>query len=265
MKKLLTIAALAATMLLTGCMGTIETGNVGVRKMYGKIDQTEVGDGVYTDFVSQVDEYTAKETFVVLQNLTPKAKDKLLMKDLDVTVYYRMRADKIADFASSRAGMSVKFQGEDYYRPGYALIENLAKGTISDEVSKFDSLTLHQNRTDLEAAIKHSLQAGLNESDPGFFEVTRVNINTLLTDPTVEDSIRKNLQMTNETDTAKKAVQKKEFEADALKKTSAALTPELLQYEYIKAIAACATSQHCTLIVGGDKATPLINVPKANP
>jgi len=133
---------------------------------------------------------------------------------------------------------------------------------ISDETSKFDSLTLHQNRTELEQAIKVSLTDQLNKSDPGFFEITRVNISTLLTDPSVEDSIRKNIQMNNEIDTAMKEVKKKQQEAEAMTKTANALTPMLLQNEYIKAIGRCADNPKCTLIVGGGSAVPMLNLPK---
>lgn len=249
MKKLFLIAMIAASTLLTAC-GTVETGNVGVRKTFGQVQQDEVQPGFYQSILSSVDEYTTKETYVSLQNLTPKAKDKLILKDLDVTVYYKTNPQKVAEFVSTHAAMSAKMQGEDFIRPGYVLIENMARGIVSDEVSGFDSLTLHQNRTDLEVAIKNALAEQLNKSDPGYFEITRVVVSSLLTDPSVEESIRKNIAMTNEIDTAKKEVQKKLEEANAMMKTANALTPMLLQHEYIKAIDKCAANPGCTLFVG---------------
>lgn len=260
MKKLLLLAAIGLSVILTGC-GQIETGNVGVRTSFGKIEQTEVGEGVYVAVLSHMDEYTTKESYVSIQNLTPKAKDKLRLSDLDVTIYYESNPAMIADFASKKKGMSVKFKGEDFFRPGYVLIENLAKGVISDTVADFDSLTLHQNRTDLELAVKKSLQAVLDQSDPGYFKITRVIASSLLTDPSVEDSIRKNIAMTNEIDTALKDIKKKANEADAMAKTAAALTPLFVQNEYVKAIAKCADNPKCTLIVGS-AATPMLNIPK---
>jgi regulator of protease activity HflC (stomatin/prohibitin superfamily) len=249
MKKLFLIAMIAASTLLTAC-GTVETGNVGVRKTFGQVQQDEVQPGFYQSILSSVDEYTTKETYVSLQNLTPKAKDKLILKDLDVTVYYKTNPQKVAEFVSTHAAMSAKMQGEGFIRPGYVLIENMARGIVSDEVSGFDSLTLHQNRTDLEVAIKNALTEQLNKSDPGYFEITRVVVSSLLTDPSVEESIRKNIAMTNEIDTAKKEVQKKLEEANAMMKTANALTPMLLQHEYIKAIDKCAANPDCTLFVG---------------
>lgn len=260
MKKLFLIAIIAMSSLLTAC-GTVETGNVGVRKTFGQVQQDEVQPGFYQSVLSSVDEYTTKETYVSLQNLTPKAKDKLILKDLDVTVYYKTNPSKVAEFVSTHAAMSAKMQGEGFIRPGYVLIDNMARGIVSDEVSGFDSLTLHQNRTDLEIAIKNALTAQLNKSDPGYFEVTRVVVSSLLTDPSVEESIRKNIAMTNEIDTARKEVQKKLEEANAMTKTANALTPMLLQHEYIQAIGKCADNPKCTLIVGGNTQT-MLNLPK---
>lgn len=260
MKKLFLIAIIAASSLLTAC-DTIETGNVGVRKTFGQVQQEEVQPGFYQSILSSVDEYTTKETYVSLQNLTPKAKDKLILKDLDVTVYYKTNPTKVADFVSTHAAMSAKMQGEGFLRPGYILIDNMARGIVSDEVSGFDSLTLHQNRTDLEASIKNALTAQLNKSDPGYFEITRVVVSSLLTDPSVEESIRKNIAMTNEIDTARKEVQKKLEEANAMTKTANALTPMLLQHEYIQAIGKCADNPKCTLLIGTG-AAPMINLPK---
>lgn len=264
MKKLWLILAVLAATQLTACGlgGTIETGNVGVRTMLGKVQQEEESPGFYTAVFSSVTEYTAKETNVILKDMTPKAKDKLRLADLDVTVYYKMAPGKVADFASTKAGMSARLQGESFIRPGYFLIENLAKGVISDEVSKFDSLTMHQNRTELELAVKAALQETLNKSDPGFFEITRVAVSSLLTDPSVEKSIQANISMNNEIDTAKKEVQKKLQEADAMTKTANALTPMLLQHEYIKAISRCADNPKCTLIVGGNSSNTMLNIPK---
>lgn len=261
MKKLYLALMIATSVLLTGCgFGTIESGNVGVRTQFGKVQQEEEREGLYVAVLSSVVEYTAKETNVVLSNMTPKAKDKLILKDLDVAVYYRANPTKIAEFASSHAAMSAKLKDEDFVRPGYNMIDNMARGVISDEVSKFDSLTLHQNRSDLETAIKKALSDELNKTDPGYFEITRVVVTSLLTDPAVEESIRKNIQMNNEIDTARKEIDKKKQEADAMAKTAAALTPALLQHEFNAALMECAKRQGCTLIVDGSRNGSMLNI-----
>lgn len=261
-KALLAITIALSGLLLTGCGGAIETGNVGVRTQFGKIQQEEEQPGIYLAVLSHVDEYTVKETSVALVNLTPKAKDKLILKDLDVTVYYKIIPNKVADFASTHASMSARMEHEHFSRPGYFLIENVAKGVISDETSKFDSLTLHQNRVALELAIKTSLTEQLSKTDPGYFEITRVIISSLLTDPSVEDSIRKSIMVQNDLATATQQVQVKQQLALANEKLTQSLTPLFLQHEYIEALKICAGSPHCTMIIDGSKGGALVNVSK---
>lgn len=260
LKFLCIIGGLVLSSLLTAC-GQIETGNVGVRTQFGKIQAEEEAPGVYTSVLSHVDEYTTKETYVALDNLTPRAKDNLTLKDLDVTIYYKTTPTKVADFAATHAGMSAKLQNEHYLRPGYVLIENLARGVAYDETSKFDSLTLHQNRQALEASIKEALTAQLNKSDPGYFQITRVVIRTITTDPTVEDSIRRAVAKDKELEAARKEVQVKQQEAAANNALSASLTDNLLKRQYIAAIDKCAGNSNCTLVLGGGSNT-MLNLPK---
>lgn len=253
-------AIIALSAMLAGCGGTIDTGNVGVRTQFGKIQQEVEQPGAYLAVLSHVDEYTVKETSVPLAKLTPKAKDKLILKELDVTVYYKVHANKVAEFASTHGAMSAQLGGEHSWRPGYYLIENVAKGVISDETSKFDSLTLHQNRQALEAAIKVSLAEQLTKTDPGYFDITRVVISTLLTDPSIEDSIRKSIMVQNDLAAATQQVQVKQQLALANEKLTQSLTPMFLQHEYIEALKTCAGSQHCTMIIDGSKGGALVNV-----
>jgi regulator of protease activity HflC (stomatin/prohibitin superfamily) len=259
-KKLMMILMVAIASLLTGC-GFVETGNVGVRTAFGQVESQEIQPGFYTAFFSHVDQFTVKETFVALENMTPRAKDNLTLKDLDVTVYYKMAPGKVADFAVGHAGMSVKAVGENFARPGYVLLENIARGVIYDEASKFDSLTMHQNRQGLESAITKSLVEALGKSDPGYFEITRVIIRSIQTDPQVEESIRKAVAKDKELEAAQKDVQVKQQMADANERLAHSLSPAFLQHEYIGALNECAKNQHCTMIVGGSS-TPLLNITK---
>lgn len=274
MKKFLTGVFLLATLALTGCGGTINTGNVGVRTSFGKIDPVEVGEGLYVAVLSHVDEYTTKETSIELENLQPRAKDNLTLKDLDATVYYKTNPSKVAEFVSTHAGQSAKMQGDDFSRAGYFLVQNVSKGQLSDEVSKLDSLTLHQNRQKLEDAVRISVQKEL-DSDPnirGTFEVTRVVVRTVMTDPTIENSIRQAVSAQKELEAKEKAllIAKKDADiekarADGKAAANAALnqtlTKDYLQHEYNEALLQCAQRPNCTMIVGTAGNT-LLNVAK---
>ena len=83
---------------LTSC-GTIETGNVGVRTTLGKVNPEEVEPGIFVGVpgISGVQVFSAKEIAVDLNDLTPKARDNLSLRDLDLTVYCRVAGGAIAD------------------------------------------------------------------------------------------------------------------------------------------------------------------------
>jgi regulator of protease activity HflC (stomatin/prohibitin superfamily) len=256
-------AALALCIGLSGCGGIIETGSVGVRTTMGDVSQQEEGQGIYMAVFSHVDEYTVKETSIDLNDLTPRAKDKLTVKDLEVTVYYRGIPGTIAKFVSSHAGQSAKFEREDFARPGYNLVANLAKGAVYDSVTEFDSLSLNQNRSELEGKIKAQTQA-LLDADPsvkGTFVVTRVVVRKIQTDPTIDQAIQQTVlaqqqlaQKENQAQVAHKDAEIRRINAEGQANANAelqkTLTPAFLQHEYNQALQACASNEHCTMIIG---------------
>jgi regulator of protease activity HflC (stomatin/prohibitin superfamily) len=264
-------AALALSIGLSGCGGIIETGSVGVRTTMGDISQQEEGQGIYGAFFSHVDEYTVKETSIDLNDLTPRAKDKLTVKDLEVTIYYRGMPGTIAKFVSTHAGQSAKFEHEGFLRPGYYLVANLAKGAVYDSVTEFDSLALNQNRSELEGKIKAQTQALLDAdtSVKGTFAVTRVVVRKIQTDPTIDQAIQQTVlaqqqltQKANQAEVAKKDAEiakiRAEGQSNANDQLQKSLTPAFLQHEYNQALQACATNEHCTMIIGQNGNT-LIN------
>lgn len=263
MKRTITtmLLVIAACFTLTGCFGVIDQGNVGVRTQFGSIDPKPV-TGTYTSFFSSVDEYTTKETNVTLENMKPRAADNLTLEKLDVVVYYSTRPDKIPNFQATFGGQSAQLNGDSFYRPGYVLVEATARGATMDAVSKMDSLTVHANRQALQDQIQRELQTSLDKQVPGTFTVTRVMVTSVETDPSIEQSIRDNVTAGKRLDTAKKLVAVKEQEALANQQIAQTLTPEFLQHEYNQAIASCATSDKCTLIVDGSSGgtQKLVNV-----
>ncbi len=247
--------------MLTAC-GIVETGEVGVRKSIGKVDTQEVQQGFYTAIMSSVDTYTFKETSFELRDLKPRAADNLSLKDLDITVYYQMAPDKIADFASEYSGMSARFAGDHFIRPGLILVRNLASGEVNDQVAKMPSLTLHQNRNTLEEAVKKGLQAQLDLKTPGYFTINRVVVTSIQTDPAIEASIQKSIQAEKDLEIATKQVQVKQQQALANEKLTQSLTPAYLQYEYIKALQACGERGDCTMIVDSGNTPKMVNLGK---
>lgn len=264
MKKLSLYAlALAAALSLTGCYGTIETGQVGVRTNFnGAVDQKVEGEGFYTTFTSHIDKYTLKEIGVELSDLQPKAKDNLSLRDLDVTVFYKVQTPQaVRGLITKYSGQSVQFEGANYYAPAYRLVESVGKSEVADAVSKHDSLTIHTQRNTLENEVKDAMQKNLDASDPGVFAITRVVVRQVLTDPTVEQSIRNVVAKSKELEAATLQVQVAEKNAEAVAKTANTLTPAFLQHEYNQALLKFA-EKGGTVILDGSSSGKMINVGK---
>jgi len=261
-KRILSALLFAAAAIgLTGCYGTIETGNAGLRTNFnGTTDQKVESEGFYTSLTGHVDQYTLKEVGVDLPNLQPKAKDNLSLRDLDVSIFYRVNSpEALRGLATKYTGQSVQPKDSHVYFPAYRLVESLGKSEAANAVSKHDSLTIHTQRNMLESEIQEGLQKTLNASDPNSFTVTKVVVRQILTDPTVEQSIRNVVAKGKELEAATLQVQVAEKNAEAVAMTANTLTPAFLQHEYNQALLKFA-EKGGTVILDGSSSGKIINV-----
>lgn len=221
----------------------IETGNVGVKKTLGTVDLEEVTPGFHLrlPLVTSVREFSGKENSFDLTDLTPKAADNLSLRDLDVTVFYATSADKISDVAVKYAASEQPAEGGVLF-PGYALVWREARGAIYEVVAKVDSLQLHKQRNELQADVQALLQKRLDAEDPKVFNISRVVVRALNTDPSIEASIQLAVQNQKRLEAKKIEVEiaAKEAEIEVAKAQgiakanqiiNASLTAEYLQHE----------------------------------
>jgi regulator of protease activity HflC (stomatin/prohibitin superfamily) len=263
-----------AFILFGGMFGTIATGNVGVRTTLGIMNQNEVTPGVYIKWpiISTIQEFTAKEVALDLTDLTPKAKDNLSLRDMDITIYYRAEAQKVAELGAKYAGQSERTD-EGFFLPAYNLVHRMARNTAYEEVARVDSLVMHTQREQLSSAIHESMQKDLDKADPGVFTVTRVVIRAVATDPSIEQSIRdavsnqKKLEaMEVQTKIAQREAEIKVTEARGIAESnriiSGSLTREYLQHEANLALLKFAQSGNTSTVImpAGMNVAPLINV-----
>ena len=131
--------------------GTIESGNVGLRTTLGKVSPDEIEPGLYLRLpgISSVYEFSGKEIAVDLNDLTPKAKDNLSLRDLDVTVYYKVKPSAITELYVKYSAQHVRDEQSHVYLPAHAMLQRLARNIIYEETSRFDSLVMHTKRDEL--------------------------------------------------------------------------------------------------------------------
>ncbi|MEC5396884.1 SPFH domain-containing protein [Uliginosibacterium sp. H1] len=262
--------------LLIGTAGTIGTGNVGIRQTLGIISQDEVTPGVYLKWplISTVREFTAKEVVIDLQDLTPKAKDNLSLRDMDISIYYKADQGQIAELQSKYSGQS-QYDGETkQWLPAFGLLHRVVRNAAYEEVAKVDSLVMHTRRDAIAGAIRDNVQAELEKNDPKVFQVTRVVIRSVATDPSIEESIRnavanqKKLEaMTIQTEIAKKESEIRVTEAEGISRANKiiadSLTREYLQHEANQALLKFAEKGNTNTVVvpANMSVAPLLNIP----
>jgi hypothetical protein len=113
MKRILTVGILAVAVLATGCT-RIETGEVGVRVGFDRqIQQGELLPGSFNQtMIGDVLTFPIKDVNVVLENMTPVAKDNSTMKDFDAVVVYNINPQQVSElYATKNKSFHADFQG----------------------------------------------------------------------------------------------------------------------------------------------------------
>jgi regulator of protease activity HflC (stomatin/prohibitin superfamily) len=240
----------------------IESGNVGVRKTLGKVNPEEASPGLNfrIPMISQITEFVGKEIAIDLTDLTPKAADNLSLRDMDVTIFYRATNQEIADLYVKYANAHEYDPESDSYFPAYRLVYREARRAAYETVAEIDSLTMHKKREQIADHIKARLQQTLDGNDPGVFEVTRVVIRSVLTDPSIEESIREAVanQKRLEAKQVMVEIERKNAEIEAIRAQGIAnandiinktLTSEYLQHELNMTLQKFAETGANTIVV----------------
>ncbi len=240
---------------------TVETGNVSVERTLGKINHEEQLQGLNfkMPMLTSKQEFSAKEIAIDINDLTPKAADNLSLKDLDVSIFYRVPQDRVSELFVKYAAVSGR-GADGIYLPAYGLVVREARSAIYEQVSEIDSLQLHKQRESLQTDVLEELQVRLERSDPGDMVITRVVIRALNTDPSIEAAIRDAVE-------AEKRLEAKQVQVEIAKKDAeieierakgiaeanaiinSSLTAEYLQHEVNTALLRFADNDSSVVVI----------------
>jgi len=277
--KLAPIGLISAVAVLSGCT-QIDTGNVGVERTLGKVGKDALPPGVYFTVFKKVDEFTAKEVNFQLNDMTPKSRDNLTMKDVDIDVYFKTMPEAIPSLYTKYQGDVVQHkqvvkEGTSDLVMAYSRVSREARESVYKSIAQLDATTMHTKRTELAEMVRANLQLELDKNDKGAFLITAVNVRNILTDPAIEAAIRQRAETDQaiqkklkEVDLARaeaeRLVVQAEGEAKANKIISESLTPALKELRLAEiqrdAAIAIASKPGNTVLLGN--ATPLVNVNK---
>lgn len=163
MKRILSTAILALSVLaLQGCV-RIETGEVGLRRNFdktfnmqelqpGSLNQTLVGDVVT---------FKVQEVAATVNDLHPQASDNSALADFDAQVIYSLNPAAVAELwtKESKSFHTVDSHNDVLLMNGYMV--TLLRNAATKAVREYPSLKLGDNRSAIEAKIKQNIEEAL--------------------------------------------------------------------------------------------------------
>lgn len=252
----------------TSCVKQIDTGQVGVQTMFGKVQGAALGSGL--NFVNPLVEITMFD--VKTQNYTmSKVHDegdqggddaiRVLTSDglevtIDLTVLFRVIA--------SEAPRILQEIGSDYKDK---IVRPVTRTKIRDNAVYYTAVDLYSNK-------REEFQARIIKSIEDEFKNRGLQLETMLIrnidlPESVKKAIESKINAEQEAQKMQFVLEKEKQEADRKrveaqgiadyqKILSTGLTPQLLQYEMIKAQKEIAQSPNAKVVIMGDKSAPFI-------
>jgi regulator of protease activity HflC (stomatin/prohibitin superfamily) len=215
MNRFVKVGFVLAAVALTSACTRIETGEVGVRVGFDKqVKPGELMPGSFNQvLIGDVLTFPVKDVNVVLENMTPVAKDNSTMKDLDAVVVYNVNPQQVAELYSTKnRSFHADFKGDTYVMYNY-IVQN-ARNAIYKAARKYEALDMADNRTDMENFIKEEIVRNLAEEKlDGSIMISQVMIRNVLPSDTVVESANALVRSKNEL--KQKEVEVKTAEAES--------------------------------------------------
>ena len=215
MMRFIKVGLVLTAVALTSACTRIETGEVGVRVGFDKqVQPGELLPGSFNQtFIGDVLTFPVKDVNVVLENMTPVAKDNSTMKDFDAVVVYNINSQNVAELYSTKnKSFHAEFKGDTYVMYNY-VVQN-ARNAIYKAARKYEALDMADNRTDMENYIKEEIVRNLSEEKlDGSIMISQVMIRNVLPSDTVVESANALVRSKNEL--KQKEVEVKTAEAES--------------------------------------------------
>jgi regulator of protease activity HflC (stomatin/prohibitin superfamily) len=215
MNRVVKLSIVAAAVALTSACTRIETGEVGVRVGFDKqVQSGELLPGSFNQvLIGDVLTFPIKDVNVVLENMTPVAKDNSTMKDFDAVVVYNINPQQVSELYSTKnKSFHADFKGDTYVMYNY-IVQN-ARNAIYKAARKYEALDMADNRTDMENYIKEEIVRNLAEEKlDGSIMISQVMIRNVVPSDTVVESANALVRSKNEL--KQKEVEVKTAEAES--------------------------------------------------
>ena len=200
MKRFVTLSLIVAAVMATGCT-RIETGEVGVRVGFDRqVKPGELLPGSFNQvLIGDVLTFPVKDVNVVLENMTPVARDNSTMKDFDAVVVYNINPQQVSElYASKNRSFHVTDKSGDTYLMYNYIVQN-ARNAIYKAARKYEALDIADNRSEMENFIKEEIVRNLAEEKlEGALNISQVLIRNVVPADSVVASANELVRAKNE-------------------------------------------------------------------
>lgn len=265
--KLIGIALIVVGFLL-GCFVQIDAGQVGVQKLFGKVQQNVLNSGLNIVnplvTVERLDVRTQNYTMSGVNDEGHKTGDdaiRVLTSDglevtIDLTVLYRV--------IPSEAPKLIRETGADYEDK---IVRPISRTRIRDNAVYYEAVALYSTKRDeFQNRIFKGIEADFKNRG---LMLENLLVRNITLPANVKATIEQKIQAEQEAQKMQFILAKERQEADRKRVEaqgiadyqriiSESLTDRQLQYEQIKAMKELAASQNAKLIMMGGKGTPVI-------
>jgi regulator of protease activity HflC (stomatin/prohibitin superfamily) len=268
--RALILAGLAAMIIgvVTSCFVQIDAGQVGVKKLFGKVQQDVLESGLHfinpLFEVEKLDIKTQNYTMSGIHDEGQKQGDdaiRVLTADglevtIDLTVLYRI--------VPTDAPRLVRETGVDYE---YKIVRPITRTRIRDNAVYYEAVALYSSKRDeFQSRIFNGIE---NDFKKRGLLLENLLVRNITLPAAVKSTIEQKIQAEQEAQKMQFVLQKEKQEADRKRIEaqgiadyqhiiSESLTDKQLQYEQIKAYKEMALSQNAKIIVMGKGASPVI-------
>ena len=189
-------AIIGGLVLITGFVGLLKStivdeGNFGIEKHLGGTYNTQaLSSGWHGNMLDKIYEVYGKESLIKIEDVRPKDKSGIMLKDLDLNISVKANKENAVPFLLKTGDVSYDSEKGVYYL-GTNHLPKEARSVANQTIRKFESEELIDKQNEVEESFKQDFQEQLNKLyGKGTFTVTDVKLANVQFSDAVEEKIQ---------------------------------------------------------------------------
>lgn len=257
--KLIPVIVVAGILALTACK-TIQQGNLGVERKFGKQNNQLLQAGIYFYNPIWTDILVLSSTLENLEVKLQLPSKEGLNIEAEISILYKLKEEKIPS-------LLVEFGGSDFHENEERIVINVFRSAAADVSARFLAKDMHTGkRSEIEAEILKSMRETLEEKG---FMISKILLKSIKLPPGLYAAIEEKLRAEQDAqrmeyilNQERQEAERRKIEAagvrDSQKILSQGLNKEIIQLRSIEAFKELAKSPNAKVIITDGKAPLMI-------